>query len=390
MFKNRVRLPFYLRQPQFPSERNVFPLSDGSVRVLSNIVRKTYQGLTDNMDEGWHQKLAIALAHDEVTIEGDRYFGDVVMDGDYSINWVDFLDYPLGQATFQVRVSPFDATNDNCATCEDATQLSLVDDSFLYPLTEGEVETISVFDNDSICCYPIVAEITTFNTNYFSSVEIDQETGIVTFTLFPSVFSSAPGTVLATYRVTCPDGSYDEADIIGEVVGTETPCLPPSDLTHTHIDESEITTESDEVSWTGTGDWEWQLFDCSNLGTPIDTGTTSGNLVTFLSLSPGTCYTFSIRQDCGEGMTSDYISLEFTTPAAETLCGLFNVSANDGTFNRVSYGYSYMDCAGNIQTKTIINLSSFPRCMLMDSFGNPVYFSGGVNVTVSDESSGPC
>lgn len=387
-FKNKIRLPFYLRQPQFPSERNVFRKSDGSVKVLSNVIRKTYQGLTDMMDENLHQRLRIALAHDTVTITNANYLYDIVEDGDYQIGWIDFIDFPLAPATFQVQITPFNVSNDNCATCEEATQLNLSDDTFPGSLEEGEEYTISVYDNDTICCFPPDASITTFNTDYLDSATIDSETGIITVVVKDPVADSGPGMNLLTYRVTCPDGSYDEADVFGEVTGSVEACTPPSDLVYSHIPETEISTESDQVSWTGTGDFEWNLYNCGDLGTPISSGTTSGNVATFLSLDVGSCYHFSIRKVC-ESSNSEFISIDFETPAPESNCGRFDVTANDGTLGGEIYSFSYMNCSGTLVPNHVVNLDTKSVCMLTDSMNVPIYFVAS-NVAVTYSYDEPC
>lgn len=379
---NRIRLPFYLRQPQFPSERNVFRTATGVSKVLSVSVRNTYQGVTDQMDKDIHQWLVIALSHDNVSIEDKRLVSGVALDGDYSIEWQDFLDYPLGQATFQVQVTPFNQFNDNCQTCEEATQLSLVDDTFVYPVNEGEEATISVFDNDSICCSPITAEIVTFDTNYVQSASIDAETGIVTIQM-KATTPNGTNIDLVTYRVTCPNGGYDDADVFGDVVGSEEACLPPSGLSYAHIPQTEFSTESEEISFTESGadSYEWILYECSDLSTPIDSGTvTESPIIILPALEPGSCFVISIRSVC-DSQTSGYVSLEFTTPGVESNCGRFEVTANDGTFDREAYECTYMDCNGVIQNRAIVNLSTRTVCMLVTSVNNPVFFNSDPQIT---------
>lgn len=71
-YKNRIRLPIMFTKPQFPTERNVFRLADGSSKVLSVIIRNTFEGSTDQLPEDWHRKLVVAMSHDEITIENER------------------------------------------------------------------------------------------------------------------------------------------------------------------------------------------------------------------------------------------------------------------------------------------------------------------------------
>lgn len=370
-FKNRIRLPLYIKQPQFPAEANRFRLANGETKTLSVVIRKTYNLVTDYMPERMHQRVTIALNHDEVNIEGDRYVGGVAVDGDYKIEWPDFLDYPLGQAEVQIQVTPFAATNDNCQTCDEVTQISLVDDTIPDPITEGNDGTMNVFTNDVICCSPITAEIISFNTTYVDAATIS-ELGVVNITIKNP---SPPGTdvLLATYRVTCPNGGYDEADIYGTVQGTEPACEDPSGLLYENI-----LIGDDEISWIGTGNFEWQLFTCDNLGTPILTGTSSGSPQAFSDLSPGECYIFSIRKDCGGGSFSQWVSLELNVPPSETDCGRFSL-VNTGFPTIGNDVVTYMNCAGVLANINVVEARTV--CMLTDSFNNPEYFESSVGVT---------
>lgn len=381
MFTNRVRLPFYLRAPQWPTTRNSFRKADGSIVNLSVVVEKTYQGVTDSMTKEFHEKLVIALSHDNVTIEGQRLDSGVVLDGDYQVSWNDFLDNPIAPAQFQVKVTPFAEVNDNCATCDSAQQLNLVDDTFPNPIGDAGETQVNVLENDTICCFPIDAELIWFDPTYISTAILD---GLGGLTVTAVAVVPVTGSIkIASYRVTCPDGSYDEADVYATFDGSGGECAPVTGLTYTHIDPSEITVESDEVSWAESGTFDWQLFECSDLGTPIDSGTTTDSHVTFLSLDPGACYVFAIVQVC-EGSNSTSESIEFDTPAPESLCGRFTISCDDGTPNRVSYNYTYMPCSGGeLVTRPITNLTDHERCMLTDSDNDPIYISADPAITIN-------
>src|SRR5687767_11228562 len=97
-FRNRIRLPFYLTRPQFPRESNVFRRADGSTKVQSVIIRKVFEGETDKLPKEIHERFIVALSHDDVTIEGKYLATGVSMDGDYEIDWLKFLDFPLANA----------------------------------------------------------------------------------------------------------------------------------------------------------------------------------------------------------------------------------------------------------------------------------------------------
>lgn len=384
-FLNRIRLPLYLKTPQFPTEANRFRLSNGTSKTLSVTIRKQYSLQTDYLSESFHQKLTVALNHDTVNIEGDRYIGGVSVDGEYEIQWPDFLDYPLGQASVKLQVTPFDMTNDNCQTCEQATQLSLVDDE-AGEINEGEAKEVDVFANDNICCFPVTAEIVSFASGYLDSATIDAATGIVTITAKDPA-TTVGRIVLATYRVTCPDGTYDEADVYGNIAGSGEECeqpgsvsidiisLPPPPISVTII---WVTPAVDPASG-----YEWELYEVSAPGTPVQTGTSADKSVDITGLNSGTDYAFYVRSVCGEGVYSPYTQFLFSTESGASGCGKFDVSCDDGTPDPNVYHYSFMDCGGIIQNRIMHNLQTFTHCMLEDSSHSPIYFAADPPITVT-------
>lgn len=384
-FINRIRLPFYITKPQFPSEQNVFRRADGSFKTLSVIVNKTYEGQTDRLPEQIHEHLKIALSHDEVNIEGQRYFGGVSIDGDYDIAWEDFLDYPLGKAAFKVRVTPFDYSNDNCQTCEQASQLDLQDDTVtgLYEsLEEGQEYEFNVFSNDTICCSPITAEIVTINSVYVESATIDETSGIITLTLKATV----PSAILAnlvTYRVTCPDGSYDEADVLANISGTEIPtCEAPGMITI-----EAVTASSAVISWeqpsTGypAGGYYYEIYTVADPVTPVQTGNLTAETNVFTDLTEETDYIIYIQSVCDESNKSAFVNEPFTTPAQEGGCGKYEVHYDDGTGVRGTYTtVTYIDCGGNSINVKVFNMTFGIICALENSPGDPVDIIGATTV----------
>lgn len=375
MFKNRVRLPVYVKEPQFPTEANRFRLSNGSSKTLSVVIRKQYTLQTDYLSESLHQKLVIALNHDEVNIENDKYLGGVSVDGEYEISWPTFLDYPLGQATVKLQVTPFDMTNANCQTCEEASQLSLVDDE-AGEIDEGTPAEVGVYGNDTICCFPIVAEITWFDTGYLASATINQANGVVTLTTHNPV-PPVGNIKLATYRITCPDGSYDEADIYGSINGSGEACEQPGGFEEVVFDAGPPITAT--ITWTTPvvfpASFEWRLERVDTPGVAVDTGIEFDYDAFLNPLEPLTEYAFFVRSNCGGGIYSPYTQLLFTTPATGGgNCGRFDITAN--TMELDLWDYSYMDCNGNIQNATIASLATQQVCMLTDDDNNPIYFEG--------------
>lgn len=373
-FKNRVRLPMKVTRPQFPEERVNFRKADGTTKTLSVVVRKEYEGETDYLPEGWHEKLKIALAHDTITIEGDRYIGDISQTGEYTIEWPDFLDYPTGKAKFKAEVTPFNETNSNCMTCEEATQLELTDDTItgMYgaDLQEGETYEWNVAENDNICCYPATFSIVWLNTDYLTGYSIS-DAGVVTITLGTDLVS-VNGLKLATYRVTCPNGNYDEADIYANVEGSTEGCLAPTNLQSSIVSPTEIEYSWDEPFANGT--YYYELYEGTGpIGSPLQSGLV--DIQTSISLSgldPNTQYYFRVRTVC-YGSESNYITSDTTTPIQGDTCGEYIVSVDDFTGNPSNwYTCKYRNCSGELATTIIFNQNSATICALQTTPSVPV------------------
>ena len=114
---NIIRLPMYLKQPQYSSTRNVYRKSDGTLVKLSAIMTEVWIADTDYLTKDIHKKLAIALEHDSVHIvsEDSDFDGFVMFEDSYDINYQDFLDYPTARAKFKLKTTPLDLTNSNCS-----------------------------------------------------------------------------------------------------------------------------------------------------------------------------------------------------------------------------------------------------------------------------------
>lgn len=394
-FKNKIRLPIKITRPQFPEERSVFRKANGETKTLSVVVRKNYEGETDWMPEKWHERLKIALAHDEVNIEGDKYIGGVSQEGEYDIQWQTFLDYPTAKASFKVSVTPFAATNSNCQTCEEATQLTLADDYFndayAYPLTleeEQEYES-NVADNDTICCYPAVFSITSYNAEYLQSATIDQ-TGLLTIVMNDNL-TTAEGVNLVTYRVTCPNGGYDEADVFGDIEGSIEGCAAPTDL---FMDITGTTTAT--ITWTAASPvpangYTWELYEADNPGAYFQNGNTTGTSANLTSLTSGTEYVFYVWSDCG-GTTSVQQSLIFFTAIESGTCGEYTISFADPEGNAGNSAFvTYLDCNSDYKSFKIFHLQSRVICAMQNSPGDPVSITwdtetGSDGVTINYES----
>lgn len=351
----------------------MFRKANGQTKTQSVVIRKTYELETDFMPEFWHQRLKIALAHDNISFEGERFLGDISQDGDYSIEWPEGpLHYPAAKANTKVQVTPFDATNANCATCDEVSQLSLENDiaTGIYgALQEDHDYTVDTADNDSICCYPAVFSLVSFNSDYLDSCTIDPATGVVSMHTGTGL-TSANGITLATYRVTCPDGSYDEADITADIDGSEAGCLAPF-ITLANGDTSTTAL----INWTEPvpgGAYYWELYAGTGpVGSPVQSGTVTDDELAITGLAPDTEYYFQIRTDCGGGDFSNYVSALFSTqPGESESCGEYNVCYARPFFSGF-FNFSYVDCNGDPQSVPIPNNTCRLVCMLQNSPGDP-------------------
>lgn len=391
-FVNRIRLPFKLTRPQFPEERTVYRKADGTTKTLSAVIKKTYEGETDYWPEKWHERFAIALGHDNVNIEGDKYLGGVSRDGDYAINWQPFLDYPTAKAKFSVNVTPFDATNSNCMTCEEANQLNLADDIFPEPLNENTEYTIEAAANDEICCYPAVFSITTFNAAYLSSAAIDQ-TGQITLHTKTGLVT-ANGINLVTYRVTCPNGAFDEANVKADITGTVSGCLAPTDLIISNVTSG--TAQADWVAPAIAPDhYHWQLYAASDPGTLLQSGDTATTEVDLSGLIAGTEYIFYVRSQCDatndDATASNYVNADFTTSTASSTCGSYRFIYHDPTVDPGTIEIiTYLDCNGIYQTLYVPNLQTRSACLLQTGPLDPAYMNIPDLINTEIEYEGNC
>jgi len=365
-FINRIRLPIKITRPQLTEERESFTKANGATKTLSVVIKKEYEGQTDHWPEKMHDRLKIALAHDTVTIEGERYVGGISATGDYTIEWPDFLDHPFGKAQFKVLATPFNASNSNCATCDDFAQVVCEDDD-LGTIGEDESQSVAVLDNDSICCYPFEISLVTFNSDYLDScvingnnIEIHTKTGLVT----------ANDVRLVTYQVTCESGLFDEADIIADIEGTVEPeCGQPSflDAGLGSAGPGSAAPNWDEPVPAPVG-YNYALYLLPDTVTPIDSGSTTATSVLYEDLEPGD-YRFTLIVDCGEGGLSAPLEVDFTIAETALGCGRYQLRV---IAHPLSQNATYQDCNGDDQTVNYTSGSPRLICAAETSPGNPV------------------
>lgn len=324
-FYNRVRLPFYITQPQFTVDEEVYVKANGTRRILRSIVSKEWQAKTDYIPAEWHERFAIALRHDSVQVEGHNVQAGIRINGSYEIEWQEFLDYPVAPAKFKALQEAFVARNTRCGICPVVeNQLNIRNDIFEAALDEGEEYTINVAENDSICCYNPVFSIASINSTYVESAEIDQN-GIVTLVLKEPVESTGD-IELFTYKVTCDDGAEGTASVHGGIKGSLTePCEMPTNL---QTDIPDPFTGSMNITWdepvpAPASGYQWYLTkDDGVTETTVQTGNTDDLFVAFAGLDFNQLYHFYVRSICSTEVdpaeiTSPYAHIQFITEEGE-------------------------------------------------------------------------
>lgn len=380
-FRQRIRLPLELTKPQWPQQRTAQRLANGKVVTQSVVVQKVYIGGTDWMPEKWHEKVVIALSHDYVSIEGEKYIGIIAQTDQYDVAWQDKSHYATAPASFKAEVVPFSASNSNCQTCEEAIQVVAVDDN-AGTHAEGSTTNYNVSTNDSYCCYPITFSIRYYDPSVVASATIDTD-GTAHITLKTPI-QSYTNLKVASYRAECSSGQYDDADIYMNITGSVLSCLAPTGLGVFFISNS-----SAVFNWTAgvmyfSGTYHYTLFADSNLGAPVHEGDTSSPSISFSDLTPGTNYTFYVHATCAPGVTSNDVSVGFKTTGEGTgmggtnICGQYIVVYNDPENLRPTAYVHYVDCMGDAQNEVLINGVSKYICALESAPGTPI--SIGISV----------
>jgi len=116
-FVNRVRLPFYLSEPKYIEDKAVYRKSNGQIKQTKSLLTKEYKVLVDWISETLHDKIAVAMGHDNINVIGTRYSGGISKSGEYSPEWVDNL--CLAPVEFKALATPFALRNNNCMDCQE-------------------------------------------------------------------------------------------------------------------------------------------------------------------------------------------------------------------------------------------------------------------------------
>lgn len=114
---NRVRVPLYLKLPDWPTKRVVNKQSGGRTQLLSATVEKQYAIETEHMPEVFHECLRIALVHDFLLVQNNNIregVVEVIEADNYSAQWNDEQKLTYAQGKGTVKVATFGFANSNC------------------------------------------------------------------------------------------------------------------------------------------------------------------------------------------------------------------------------------------------------------------------------------
>ena len=330
---NKIRLPFFLKKPQFKDETSIYVRSDGSRKVHKAVTFKEYEAVTKELDEYLHEKFDVALNHDNVTVNSYRYQGGIRKEGDYDIAWIEFLDEELATAKFKLFATPYNVRNSNCEVCEPVNFPAL-----------SPCPTI-------INCAQLISLVTSKNT------------GATTWAVNIISCAYTSGTVPAsnqlvdiTYREAGTSGAYTSAgtitfDATGAIVGTpspfvianilnswvgveivainqcggnpftitvtNSPCNQPLNLQIIDLQPNFVSIAWDRILPIPSGGYDWQLKEIAGGIEASGTGYLAvGNPVILdingVNLIPGNQYEFLVKTNCGGGNYSNISVITFT------------------------------------------------------------------------------
>jgi len=117
--QNIIRLPIYFKEPNNPSNKIVYDRSNSVRQLLSARINKTYKGMIDCVTEAVHQKLVIALNHNDVRFVPEEYPDTTGFacrfEDEYNNEFPTVMqNVNVWPADFTIFVTPFNNFNSNC------------------------------------------------------------------------------------------------------------------------------------------------------------------------------------------------------------------------------------------------------------------------------------
>jgi hypothetical protein len=342
---NRVRLPLVLTKPQFQDEESIYTRSDGSIKILKSVTKEEFEGKVDYLNKDFHERIKVALSHDNVSMESDHYTGGLRKQGGYEIEWIDFMMYTAATAKFKALATPYLVRNNNCEVCEPAdlncpliinlqSYVTIDPDplKYNYNLNWNTLPSPQVIR--VVVKYRLVGSTnwTIINSNNLSQISISLLIGNYEFTV-------------AASGATCLPVFSSVITVNGVVSG----CAIPTGLSIGNITQNSAT-----ASWvmpTGGNSIGIEI-DIQEANVPpsgslagypkiLAAGTTQYTFLGLISSFPdGQAYQFQIRNKCAGGGNSAWVELgadpDFTTlPPPQ---GNISLTCQGGSIDPIPFG----------------------------------------------------
>lgn len=172
--ENRVRLPLYLTRPTLPEEESLHRLSNGTTTVTKAVIRKQFEVVVDAMPIWTLEALRAIWIHDRAEIvESLVYEGEVVKEGAFEIDYVEYLNHPFGKAKFKVSASPYLLRKNNCGEANDYSGLLLMADFDLGAIIWSHTYTLDLASGiTAACCAPLSYSLVYYQSNKIQSISL--------------------------------------------------------------------------------------------------------------------------------------------------------------------------------------------------------------------------
>lgn len=168
--KNKVRLPMYFTRPTLPEDESVHRRSDGTLSVIKAVIRKQYEAVVDILPIWAIEAIRAMWIHDTVQ---DSAKGELVKEGAFEIEYLDYLNYPLGRSKFKVSVSPYVLRKNNCGEPTDYSGLIVMGEIHLGTYIPAHTYNIDL-DTAIIsqCCGPLSYFVDYYQFHLIFSISI--------------------------------------------------------------------------------------------------------------------------------------------------------------------------------------------------------------------------
>lgn len=201
--KNKIRLPLYLGAPKYPEEESIYRKSDGASVITKASVRKVFEVTTDSLPIWIIEALRAVLLHDTVLVNTRSYNGEVVKEGEFAIEWDEFMNYPHATVNFKLAADNFLAKKNSCGDCDNYDSPI----SFSIPTITLVVGTNqnAVINFDEHCCSPLKLSV-----DYYMASRVNNVTMSGTTINWHTISPTLPESPQPLFRIKADCGGYIE------------------------------------------------------------------------------------------------------------------------------------------------------------------------------------